>query len=168
MTEGKTENRKGKEGLPQMGPTHRGSPAQGQARLLPRASQAAAAVASMPATPGHLLLPHGHLLTPGDSQTSSRSIPPLHELPPLLSRSFPSPPENSPEHRNAPAWPSTSRSQTKVSREFVVVVFIDLRKESEPDASTSSLASSSSPPAAVDRLRIPATPAPPQASHHSR
>src|SRR3954467_11295073 len=48
MTEGKTENRKGKEGLPQMGPAHRGSPAQGQGRLLPRARQAAAAVASMP------------------------------------------------------------------------------------------------------------------------
>src|ERR1041385_2019265 len=89
MKEGKLENRKGKEGLPQMGPTHRGSPAQGQGRLLPRASQAAAAVASMPATPGHLLLPRGHLLTPGDSQTPSRSIPPLPPVPSPPSTSFP-------------------------------------------------------------------------------
>jgi hypothetical protein len=50
-----------------------------------------------------------------------------------------------------------------VSREFVVVVFIDLRKESEPDASTSLLASSSSPPAAADRLRIRASSEPPRA-----
>src|ERR1041385_3121180 len=104
---------------------------------------------------------------PGDVSQLPRSIPPLHELPPLLSRLFHRRPRNTPERRRAHAWPSTSRSQAKVSREFVVVVFIDLRKESEPDASTSSLASSSSSPAAVDRLRIPATPAPPRASDHS-
>src|ERR1041385_5679546 len=76
MKEGKLENRKGKGGLPQLGPTHRGSPAQGQGRLHPRASQAAAAVTSMPATPGHLLLPRGHISTPGDAQELPRSIPP--------------------------------------------------------------------------------------------
>ena len=84
-----------------MGPTHRGSPAQGQGRLLPRASQAAAAVASMPATPGHLLLPPRHISTPGDAQELPRSIPPLHGHSPRLPRRFRRRPR---AHRSAPPW----------------------------------------------------------------
>src|SRR3954467_4760449 len=85
ITEIKTEKKKkGKRARRQKGPTYRGSPAQGQARLLPRASQDAAAVASMPATPGHLLLPPRHIFTPGDAQELPRSFPPLHEPPPCL------------------------------------------------------------------------------------
>src|ERR1041385_4751012 len=65
--------------------------------------------------------------------------PPLQSFLLRLPCSFPSPPENSPEHRSAPAWPSTSRSRTKVSKRFAVVVFIDLQRESKPDASPSPL-----------------------------
>src|SRR3954468_17892785 len=85
IAEKKTENRKRKEGLPQMGPTHRGSPAQGQGRLLPRARQAAAAVASMPSMPSHLLLSPRHISTPGDAQELPHSIPPLLIVFPFLS-----------------------------------------------------------------------------------
>src|ERR1041385_606428 len=108
------------------------------------------------------------LLAPGRAWRRRESIPPLQSFLLLLPCSFPSPPESAAIHRREKSQPTTSRSRTKVSKRFAVVVFIDLRKESEPDASTSSPASSSSSPVAVDRVRIPATPAPPRASHHSR
>src|ERR1041385_7383194 len=108
------------------------------------------------------------LLAPGRALEHASSIPPLQSFLLLLPCSFPSPPESAAVHRREKSQPTTSRSRTKVSKRFAVVVFIDLQKESEPDASTSSPASSSSSPVAVDRVRIPATPAPPRASHHSR
>src|ERR1041385_5595447 len=168
MTEGKKQKQKRKRRLPSNGPN---SPRQPGLGTRPSSSSRQPGCCRRGEHAGDAWPPPASPRPPLDTWRLLDVLlfhSPLHELPPLLSRSFPSPPENSPEHRNAPAWPSTSRSQTKVSREFVVVVFIDLRKESEPDASTSSLASSSSPPPAVDRLRIPATPAPPRASHHSR
>src|ERR1041385_7658816 len=107
------------------------------------------------------------LLAPGRAWRRREPIPPLQSFLLLLPCSFPSPPESAAVHRREKSLPTTSRSRTKVSKRFAVVVFIDLQKESEPDASTSSPASSSSSPAAVDRLRILATPAPPRASNHS-
>src|SRR4051812_26984657 len=47
--------------------------------------------------PGHLLLLPRHLFVPRDAQKPSRSILPLHELPPRLPRPISSPPEDSPE-----------------------------------------------------------------------
>src|SRR3954470_3829784 len=94
MTEGKTENRKGKEGLPQMGPTHRGSPAQGQGRLLPRARQAAAAVASMPTCLATSCFPRAtsrRLETPRSFPTP---FPPPHCLPLPLSPDSATPEKN--------------------------------------------------------------------------
>src|ERR1041385_2715477 len=143
MKEGKLENRKGKEGLPQMGPTHRGSLAQGQGRLLPRASQAAAAVASMPATPGHLLLPRGHISTPGDAQKATASIPPLPGPPPPLLFAISAPPRSTPEHHRGDPWPPSSSAAATLSRTRAVVVFIAVCKQSKPGAPSPSSSSPS-------------------------
>src|SRR4051812_44682147 len=75
------QKQKKKEGLPQLGPTHRGSPAQGHRCLLPRARQAAAAVASMPSMPSHLLLAPSHIAASGRFLKPSRSISPLQRHP---------------------------------------------------------------------------------------
>src|ERR1041385_4790676 len=65
------------------------------------------------------------LLTPGCALEHDSSIPPLQSFLLLLPCSFPSPPENSPEHQSAPVWPSTPRSPSKLSSVIAVLVFVD-------------------------------------------
>src|SRR3954470_1812183 len=86
----------------------------------------------------------------------------------LLPCSFPSPTEDPPEHRSAPAWPSTPRNPAELSSVFAILDCVAEKKESSQGAPELPPPSSSSTPAAVDRVQIPATPAPPRASHHSR
>src|SRR3954462_14804048 len=93
----KQKQEKEKKGLPQMGPTHRGSPAQGQRRLPPRARQAAAAVASMPTTPSHLLLAPSHIAVSGHFLEPSRSFSPLQRYLFFLCSSFSTWSEKPPE-----------------------------------------------------------------------
>src|ERR1041385_6816244 len=52
-------------------------------------------------------------------------FPPLQSFLLLLPCSFSSPPEDSPEHRSAPAWPSTPRSPSKLSSVIAVLDFDD-------------------------------------------
>ena len=103
----------------QRGPTYRGSPAQGQACLLPRASQAAAAVASMPTTPWPPpASPRPRLNAwrrpEAPSTTSPSSLPLSCSLPPdfiaarTLARSTSSSRRGDQASRGAPSCPSSS------------------------------------------------------------
>src|SRR3954470_11414643 len=123
----------------------------------PTPEQAAAAVASMPALPGHLQPFRGLFSRPGDVSQPPRPFPSLQRDSFLLLRRFLPPPESVAARLRKNSRPSTSRSQAKVSKRFAIAVFIDRQKESEPNASPSSLASSFSSPAAVDRVQIPAS-----------
>src|SRR3954468_2488054 len=73
------------------------------------------------------------LLAPGRAWRRRELFLPLQSFLLLLPWSFPSPPEDSPEHRSAPAWPLTLRSPKNVSKLFIVVVFVELQKESSPE-----------------------------------
>src|ERR1041385_5747324 len=69
------------------------------------------------------------LLAPGRALEHPSSIPPLQSFLLLLPCSFPSPPENSPEHRSASAWPSTPRNPAELSSVFALLDSVDEQKK---------------------------------------
>src|ERR1041385_3510006 len=135
-------NRNKRKNLPgaqgEAGPPSPAGP-QGQRRLLPPPAHPSCSVECHRASRGNTSPPSAFQASPCPLLASWRRLAaapfhsPLHELPPLLSRPFHRRPRNTPERRRAHAWPSTPRSPKDVSKLFVVVVFVELQKESSPE-----------------------------------
>src|SRR4051812_22287049 len=91
-------------------------------------------------------------LAPARTWSRRDPILPLQCFILLLSHPFPSPPEKPPEHRSASAWLSTPRNPAKLSSVFAILDCVAVQRELTRGAPELSRPSSSSTPAAANRV----------------